>query len=108
MRQGQLNTVVSHLRRLAGWSAAQHGTDGQLLEQFVSSRDEDAFATIVRRYSRLVRSVCHTVLRHEQDVDDAFQVTFLVLATKAATIRKTNSVASWLYGVDYRSAMNAK
>ncbi len=99
---------MCHLRRLAGWSAARQGTDAQLLEQFVSNRDEDAFATLVCRYGRLVRSVCRHVLRHEQDVDDAFQVTFLVLASKAASIRKTNSIASWLYGVAYRSAMNAK
>jgi DNA-directed RNA polymerase specialized sigma24 family protein len=99
LRRGRLNVVACYLRRLAGWSATGHGTDAQLLERFVSNRDEDAFATLVHRYSRLVRSVCRQVLRHEQDVDDAFQVTFLVLACKAATIRKTNSVASWLYGV---------
>jgi RNA polymerase sigma factor (sigma-70 family) len=108
LQRGQLNAVVCHLRRLAGGSATRHGTDAQLLERFVSQRDEDAFATLVCRYGRIVRLVCSHVLRHEQDVDDAFQATFLVLASKAATIRKTNSVASWLYGVAYRSAMNAK
>ena len=108
MPRGQLSAVVCHLRRLAGWSAARHGADAQLLERFVSNRDEDAFAALVYRYGRLVRSVCLQVLRQEQDVDDAFQATFLVLASKAASIRKTNSIASWLYGVAYRSAMNAK
>jgi RNA polymerase sigma factor (sigma-70 family) len=108
LRRGQLDVVACYLRRLAGWSATENGTDAQLLERFVSNGDEDAFATLVHRYGRLVRSVCRHVLRHEQDVDDAFQVTFLVLASKAATIWKTNSVASWLYGVAYRSAMNAK
>src|SRR5262249_58426608 len=53
-------------------------------------------------------SVCRQVLHHEQDIDDAFQVTCLVFAAKAASIQRTTSVASWLYGVAYRTAMNAK
>src|SRR5579871_176237 len=108
MPHGQLDCVMGHLRRVAGLSAAQRRTDAELLEQYVATRDEDAFGALVRRYGRLVRSVCRHVLHHEQDIDDAFQVTFLVFATKAASIRSTTSVASWLYGVAYRTAMNAK
>jgi RNA polymerase sigma factor (sigma-70 family) len=108
MPHGQLDTVLRHLRGVTGLSAAQELTDGQLLERYVSGHDEDAFATLVRRYDRLVRSVAWRVLHHEQDTDDAFQATFLVFATKAASIRRITSVASWLYGVAYRTAMNAK
>jgi RNA polymerase sigma factor (sigma-70 family) len=108
MRRGQLDSVVRHLRRAAGLAAAEELADAQLLERFVADRDEDAFAALVGRYGGLVRSVCRHVLHHEQDTDDAFQGTFLVFASKAASIRKTTSVASWLYGVAYRTAMNAK
>jgi RNA polymerase sigma factor (sigma-70 family) len=108
MPHGQLDTVLRHLRGVTGLSAGQQLTDAQLLERYVSCRDEDAFATLVRRHGRLVRSVAWRVLHHEQDTDDAFQATFLVFATKAASIRRTASVASWLYGVAYRTAMNAK
>jgi RNA polymerase sigma factor (sigma-70 family) len=48
------------------------------------------------------------MLHHEQDAEDAFQATFLVLAQKAATIRKLGSASSWLYGVAQRIAATAR
>lgn len=46
------------------------------------------------------------LLRHEQDAEDAFQATFLVLARKAASIRQTDALSSWLYGVANHIASN--
>lgn len=107
MGRGQLDAVVRHLRRLAGGPPIQC-SDAQLLEQFVTHRDEEAFASLVRRHGGLIRTVCRHILHHEEDVDDALQATLLVLARKAGSIRKPSAVASWLYGVAYRIAMNAK
>jgi RNA polymerase sigma factor (sigma-70 family) len=88
--------------------AAGEGADGQLLERFVDQRDEAAFAALVKRFGPLVLGVCRRVLRHEQDAEDAFQATFLVLVRNARSIQQRESVGSWLYGVACRIARRVK
>lgn len=79
--------------------------DAQLLALFISHRDEAAFTELVKRYRRLVWSVCRRVLSQTHDIEDAFQATFLVLVRDAGRIRRQKSLASWLYGVAYRLAL---
>jgi RNA polymerase sigma factor (sigma-70 family) len=102
-----VSPVVRFIRDLVA-APAQELPDEVLLERFVRLRDETAFALLVRRYGRLVLSVCRRVLRHEQDAEDAFQATFLVLVRKARSIAKREAVGSWLYGVAFRVAAKAR
>jgi len=48
------------------------------------------------------------LLGQEQDAEDAFQATFLVLAQKATRILEQGSVKSWLYGVATRIALTMR
>jgi RNA polymerase sigma factor (sigma-70 family) len=96
------------VRRLAGTHRADQPSDGQLVEDFTARHDEAAFAMLVRRHGPMVLSVCRSVLRHEQDAEDAFQATFLVLAQKAASLRQPQAVAGWLYEVAYHVAVKAQ
>jgi RNA polymerase sigma factor (sigma-70 family) len=108
MTTAQLGLALRHVRRLLNGHRSEELSDGQLLEQFAVARDTVAFEVLLRRHGPLVLSVCRRVLVREHDAEDAFQATFLVLARKAASVRKRESVGSWLYGVAYRVAVEAK
>jgi RNA polymerase sigma factor (sigma-70 family) len=108
MTSAQAGIVLQHLRRVAGTRRAAEPPDRQLLERFAARRDGAAFAALVRRHGPMVLNVCRGVLRHEQDAEDAFQATFLVLARRAASIRRPEAVAGWLYEVAHHAAARAR
>src|SRR5262245_3409996 len=86
-------------------------TDAQLLEQFVAGPEqlaEVSFAELVERHGPMVRRVCRDLLGNPQEAQDAAQAVFLVLARKARSIRKPESIGSWLYGVAVRLARRAR
>jgi RNA polymerase sigma factor (sigma-70 family) len=83
-------------------------TDSELLEHFITRRDQDAFAALMQRHGPMVLGVCRRVLSNEADREDAFQATFLVLVHKAASIRPRGMVGNWLYGVAYTTALKAR
>jgi RNA polymerase sigma factor (sigma-70 family) len=105
---GQRNPVLRYLRRLAGAPRGGDQNDQELLRRFAHNRDEDAFTTIVEKYGPMVLGVCRRILQNSQDVEDAFQATFLVLVRKVGSLRQPGSLASWLYGVAYRTALKAR
>lgn len=74
-----------------------------MLGRFVANHDGEAFAELVRRHGPVVYGVCRRLVG-PSDADDAFQATFLVLAARAASIKKAASVGSWLIGVAGRVA----
>ncbi len=107
MVKGQAGTVVHYLHCLAA-TLGRELTDTELLQRFTLRRDEGAFTALVQRHGRLVWDICHHVLHHAQDTEDAFQATFVVLAASAGKIRQQERLASWLHGVALRVALKAR
>jgi RNA polymerase sigma factor (sigma-70 family) len=82
--------------------------DGQLLESFLKHRDEIAFTQLVKRHGPMVLGVCARIIGNVHDAEDAFQAVFLVLARRAGSIVPRDMVGNWLYGVAYRTALQAR
>src|SRR4051794_32710136 len=106
MAANQLSGFIRRLRGAlrdgAGW------TDGQLLADYLSRRDEAAVAALVRRHGPMVWGVCRRILCNHHDTEDAFQTTFLVLLRRAASIASRELLANWLYGVAHQTALKAR
>ncbi len=102
--------LLSSWRLLLGAGTAVGLTDGQLLGRFVEPPCADcaAFDALVRRHGPMVLGVCRRVLVDPNDVDDAFQATFLILARRAHLIRDRDRVGSWLHRVARRVARKAR
>src|SRR5262249_8370875 len=82
--------------------------DGQLLEGFLVRHDEAAFEALLRRHGPMVLGVCRRGLRPEQDAEDAFPATLLVLGRKAAPIPPRGPVGARGCGGGSRAAMKAR
>jgi RNA polymerase sigma factor (sigma-70 family) len=103
-----MQPLLQHLRRAALRCDGAGLTDAELLECFLTRRDESAFAALVSRHGPMVLGACRRILRNLHDAEDAFQATFLVLAQHTTAIRRAEALASWLHGVAYRTALKAK
>src|SRR5918994_2613563 len=99
MKSRQNEAILGHVRQLFGAGTLVGLAEGQLLERFLSRRDEAAFELIVARHGPMVLGVCRRILSDPHDVEDAFQATFLVLVKKAGSVRVEDSLGRWLYGV---------
>jgi RNA polymerase sigma-70 factor (ECF subfamily) len=108
MPNGQPNSLLRSLRRVALLRSGAELADGELLEGYLSKRDEGCFEALLHRHGPMVLGVCRRILHNEADAQDAFQATFLVFLRKAATIIPRALVGNWLHGVAYKTALKAQ
>ncbi len=101
-------SIVDSVGRLFATGTATAMGESELLERFVSQGDPAAFEVILDRHGPMVLRICRRVLDDANDVDDAFQATFLILVKKAASIRDREVLGTWLYGVARRVAVRAR
>jgi RNA polymerase sigma factor (sigma-70 family) len=108
MVSAALQTLLQHLRTAAAAEGVPGLPDALLLQRFTAGQDEAAFELLVWRHGRMVYNTCRRVLRDTHAAEDAFQATFLVLARRAASINRRDSLAGWLHRVAYRIALAGK
>ena len=111
MAAGPSRPLARQLDRLWNSGTISGLGDAELLKRFIGCQGraaEQAFECLLDRHGAMVLGVCRHVLRRPQDVDDAFQATFLILVRKARSIRVDSSLAPWLYGVALRTAVRAR
>src|SRR5829696_7089504 len=107
MRGDRGNRAFRRLRALVGPAGIDAESDRELLRRYADRDDQAAFAALVRRHGPMVWGVCRRALPSEADADDAFQAAFLVLARKAGSLGRRESVRGWLYLVARRLAVRA-
>src|SRR5262245_57966298 len=98
-----LSAILRHVRRIAPDQAVSP-SDAELLVRYARGRDDEAFEELLARHGPLVWGVCRRLVSDRHTAEDAFQATFLVLARRAKTIRRPESLACWLHGVARRAA----
>jgi len=82
--------------------------DQQLLMEYAARGSEAAFAELSKRYIRLVYSTCRREVGDSDLANDVTQAVFLLLAQKAKTLTRRDSIAGWLFQASVLAARNAR
>jgi RNA polymerase sigma factor (sigma-70 family) len=111
MKQTRKPVVVRHFRALFESGSLSGLSDSDLLARFVNADVEQAelaFSVLVERHASTVQGICKAILGNASDAEDAFQATFLVLATKAGRLTVRETLSPWLASVARRIARRAR
>jgi RNA polymerase sigma factor (sigma-70 family) len=103
--------LLNRLNTLTHVGVVGNLSDAQLLARFLARGGppaEAAFEALVARHGPMVLDVCFRILRDSHEAQDAFQATFLILASRARSIRQRDALAGWLLGVARRVAVRAR
>src|SRR5262245_15256367 len=100
-------SLLHYLRYATGLWRDDSRADGELLAAFAATHDEAVFAVLVARHGQAVWRACVRVLDDTPEAEDAFQATFMALASKPPALRG-ESLGGWLNTTAHRLALNAR
>jgi RNA polymerase sigma factor (sigma-70 family) len=79
----------------------------ELLRQYAVGRSESAFAALVTNHSGLVYSVALRLVCDRQLAEEVTQAVFIILARKAASLKRGTVLAGWLYKTTHYASQSA-
>src|SRR5262249_44076954 len=101
-------SIPSETSRQSAVPASSEAGDAALIERFLAHQDAAAFEVLMTRHGPMIMGLLRRMCLQEADAEDAFQATFLTLVRKAGSIGKRDSIASWLYKVAFRIALEQR
>ena len=107
MPKAIFDDVLRFLHIACGIKGGGDKPDSELLERFLA-HDEGAFSLLLQRHGPMILNICRRLSADSHAAEDGFQATFMVLVRHAASIRKKDSIAPWLYGVTRRVVLKAR
>jgi RNA polymerase sigma factor (sigma-70 family) len=81
--------------------------DAELLSAYATQRSEEAFSALVQRYLGLVYSAACRQVHNPHLAQEVTQAVFIILAKKAAALRKRTVLSGWLCRTAHLVARNA-
>lgn len=81
-------------------------TDRKLLNEFIRSRSEEAFRTLVDRHIDLVHSVAQRITLNDDLARDVSQAVFLKLATRPDDVPRDIKLLAWLHRTTRHKAID--
>jgi RNA polymerase sigma-70 factor, ECF subfamily len=90
----------------AGTLAADSRSDSELLAAYVDTGSRTALAALVARHHQKMIAAARRVLGPRGEIEDVAQSAWVSVVVKAASYRGEASVATWLYRIAHRQAID--
>ena len=82
--------------------------DWQLLNDYATRNSEEAFHALVERYAGMVYHTALRQLGNPHAAEEVAQAVFIILAQKAATIRRQTTLYGWLFRATRFAVLNQR
>ena len=103
-----MRSLLGQLRATSGRDEWTDFDDAELIRRHLARREDGAFAELVHRHAGAVYGMCRRHLLHPADLEDAFQIAFMVLLRKAPSLHSPERLSGWLCGVADRVARSIR